>query len=150
MTSTHKSKTFSQKPADVTRKWYVIDASVTPLGRLASAVAMLLNGKGKVTRTPHVDGGDYVIVINAAQTVVTGAKAADKKYYHYSGYPGGLSERTFTEQMERDPAKVIEKAVYGMLPVNKLRDGKMARLKIYPGAEHTHAPQQPVTYEVKK
>lgn len=149
MAKLHPSKTFSLKPADVTRKWYVIDASVTPLGRLAGAAAMLLNGKGKATFTPHVDSGDYVIVINADKTVVTGAKAEGKKYYHYSGFPGGLSERTFNEQMERDSTKIIEKAVYGMLPVNKLRDGKMARLKIFAGAEHTHAPQQPVKYEVK-
>ena len=144
------SKTFVQKPADVTRTWYVIDASVTPLGRLASAAAMLLSGKGKATFTPHVDGGDYVIIINAGQTVVTGTKVADKKYYHYSGYPGGLSERTFTEQMEKDPSKILEKAIYGMLPVNKLRPGRMERLKIYTGAEHNHHAQKPVNYEVQK
>ncbi len=144
------AKTYVQKPADVSRTWYVIDASVTPLGRLASAAAMLLSGKGKATFTPHVDGGDYVIVINASQTVVTGAKASDKMYYHHSQYPGGLSERTFTEQMEKDPAKIIEKAIYGMLPVNKLRPDRMNRLKIYPGAEHNHAAQKPVNYEVQK
>lgn len=144
------SKTYIQKPADVTRTWHVIDASVTPLGRLASAAAMLLTGKGKATFTPHVDGGDYVIVINAAQTVVTGAKASDKMYYHHSQYPGGLTERTFTEQMEKDPAKVIEKAIYGMIPVNKLRSGRMERLKIYAGPEHNHHAQKPVNYEVQK
>jgi large subunit ribosomal protein L13 len=143
-------KTFSIKPADVTRKWYVLDASEIPLGRLATAAASLLLGKGKTTVTPHVDGGDYVIVINSAQLVVTGKKQTDKKYHRHSGFPGGLYTRTLSEQMERDPNKVIFNAVRGMLPVNKLRDGRLARLKIYVDDQHNHAAQKPETLSLKK
>jgi large subunit ribosomal protein L13 len=143
-------KTFSIKPADVTRKWYVLDASEIPLGRLATAAASLLLGKGKTTVTPHVDGGDYVIVINSAQLVVTGKKQTDKKYHRHSGFPGGLYTRTLSEQMEHDSNKVIFNAVRGMLPVNKLRDGRLARLKIYVDDQHNHAAQKPETLSLKK
>jgi large subunit ribosomal protein L13 len=143
-------KTFSMKPADVTRKWYILDASEIPLGRLATKAASLLLGKGKPTVTSHVDGGDYVIVINSAQLVVTGKKQTDKKYHRHSGFPGGLYTRTLSEQMERDPNKVIFNAVRGMLPVNKLRDGRLARLKIYADDQHNHAPQKPETLSLKK
>jgi large subunit ribosomal protein L13 len=143
-------KTYSIKPADITRKWYVVDASEIPLGRLATHVASLLLGKGKTTTTPHMDSGDYVIVINSAQLVVTGKKQTDKKYHRHSGFPGGLYTRTLSEQMEKDSNKVIFSAVRGMLPVNKLRDGRLARLKIYTDDQHNHAPQKPEVLSLKK
>jgi large subunit ribosomal protein L13 len=143
-------KTYSIKPADISRKWYVVDASEIPLGRLATQVASLLLGKGKTTTTPHMDSGDYVIVINSAQLVVTGKKQTDKKYHRHSGYPGGLYTRTLNEQMEKDPNKVIFSAVRGMLPVNKLRDGRLSRLKIYPDDQHNHSAQKPETLSLKK
>jgi large subunit ribosomal protein L13 len=143
-------KTFSIKPSDITRKWYVVDAAEVPLGRLATQVASLLLGKGKPTITPHMDGGDYVVVINSANLVVTGNKQKDKKYHRHSGFPGGLYTRTLNEQLERDPNKIIFDAVRGMLPVNKLRDGRLARLKIYKDDQHTHAPQKPQTLSLKK
>ena len=144
-----QAKTFSAKPADVTRKWYVVDASTAPLGRLATEVATLLTGKGKPTFTPHVDTGDYVIVINADNLVVTGNKLADKKYYRHSGFPGGLKTRTLTEQMDKDVAEVIEHAIRGVIPANKLRPGRLARLKVYGGSEHNHAAQAPEVYTLK-
>jgi large subunit ribosomal protein L13 len=143
-------KTYSAKPTEVTRKWYVLDASKQPLGRLATQAASLLLGKAKPQITPHIDCGDYVIVINAATPVVTGDKLDSKKYYRHSGYPGGLKTRSLSEQIALDPTVVITKAVRGMLPVNKLRDGRLARLKIYAGADHTHAPQQPEILTVKE
>lgn len=142
-------KTFSAKPSDVTRKWYVVDASEVTLGRLSTQVATLLTGKGKPQFTKHIDCGDFVIVINADQLKVTGTKLETKKYYHHSGFPGGLRERTLQEQMDRDSAKVIEHAIRGMLPVNKLRDERLARLKIYAGAEHKHEAQKPETISLK-
>ncbi|OGL30302.1 50S ribosomal protein L13 [Candidatus Saccharibacteria bacterium RIFCSPHIGHO2_02_FULL_47_12] len=143
-------KTFSQKPADVTRKWYVIDASEATLGRVSTVVARLLIGKDKPTVTSHVDGGDFVIVVNAANLKVTGNKMLDKVYYRHSGHPGNLRARRLEEQMALNPTKVIEKAVYGMVPVNKLRDGRMKRLKIYAGAEHDHAAQKPEQLSLKE
>jgi large subunit ribosomal protein L13 len=143
-------KTFSAKPTDIYRKWYVLDASELPLGRLATKAASLLLGKGKPTITPHMDGGDYVIVINSSSLVVTGNKARDKKYHRHSGFPGGLYTRSLSEQMERDPNKVIFDAVRGMLPVNKLQDGRLARLKIYPDEQHNHTAQKPITVSLKK
>lgn len=143
------AKTYSAKPSDVTRKWYVIDASEAPLGRVATRAATLLTGKGKPMFTQHIDCGDYVIIINAAQTVVTGKKASDKIYYRHSGFPGGIKQRTFTEQMEHDPTAALTHAIRGMLPVNKLRDGRLDRLKIYAGAEHSHEAQKPETLSLK-
>jgi large subunit ribosomal protein L13 len=143
-------KTFSIKQADVTRKWYILDASEIPLGRLSTKAASLLLGKGKTTVTPHVDGGDYVIVINSAQLIVTGKKQTDKKYHRHSGFPGGLYTRTLREQLERDPNKIIFDAIRGMLPVNKLRDGRLARLKIYIDDQHNHSAQKPETLSLKK
>jgi large subunit ribosomal protein L13 len=143
-------KTYSAKPSDVTRQWYVIDASQAPLGRLATQVAQLLTGKGKPQFTKHIDVGDYVIVINAAQTVATGDKADKKVYYRHSNYPGGLKEATFTEKMAKDPTFPIRNAVRGMLPVNKLRDERLARLKIYAGAEHNHDAQKPTQISAKE
>jgi large subunit ribosomal protein L13 len=142
-------KTYSAKPSDVSRKWYVVDASEAPLGRLATQVATLLTGKGKPQFTKHIDVGDYVIVINAAQTVATGNKADKKIYYSHSNYPGGLKEATLAEKMTKDPTFAIRNAVRGMLPVNKLRDERLNRLKVYTDAEHQHEAQKPVNYSVK-
>jgi large subunit ribosomal protein L13 len=142
-------KTYSAKPSDVTRQWYVVDAAEAPLGRLATQVAQLLTGKGKPQFTKHIDVGDYVIVINAAQTVATGDKAEKKVYYSHSNYPGGLKEATLAEKMIKDPTFAIRNAVRGMLPVNKLRDDRLQRLKVYADAEHQHEAQKPVTLSVK-
>lgn len=143
-------KTFSAKPADVTRKWYVIDASEAPLGRVATQIATLLIGKDKPTYTPHVDGGDYVVVVNAANIKVTGGKLDRKMYYKHSGFPGGLKETVMRDVLGKDPSAVIAQAVRGMLPVNKLRDGRLARLKVYAGSEHQHEAQAPQQISVKE
>jgi large subunit ribosomal protein L13 len=142
-------KTYSAKPSDVTRKWYVVDASEAPLGRVSTKVATLLLGKEKPMFTKHVDVGDYVIVINAEALVTTGGKLDRKMYYKHSGYPGGLKEKTMRDVMEDDPTKVIIQAVRGMLPVNKLRDGRLGRLKVYAGSEHQHEAQKPEKISVK-
>lgn len=144
------AKTYSQKPAEVERKWHLIDAAEAPtLGRLSAKIATLLSGKNKATFTPHTDGGDFVVVINAEKVKVTGNKEEDKMYYRHSGFPGGLKEASLKELREKNPAIIIEKAVYGMLPTNKLRDDRMKRLKVYAGAEHNHAAQKPEKVEVK-
>lgn len=142
-------KTFSQKPADVTRRWILIDAKDAPLGRVATQIAKYLIGKYKPTYTPHVDGGDYVVVINAAETVVTGEKETDKIYYRYSGFPGGIKDAQLKEVRERFPERIIEAAVKGMLPKNKLAADRMARLRVFTGAEHDHTAQKPEKVEVK-
>jgi large subunit ribosomal protein L13 len=142
-------KTYSAKPTDVDRKWYVIDAAEAPLGRLASVIAQLLIGKGKPSFTKHIDVGDYVIVINAANTVATGDKLNKKVYYRHSNYPGGLKEATLAEKMAKDPTFAITNAVRGMLPVNKLRDERLKRLKVYAGDDHQHEAQKPATISVK-
>jgi large subunit ribosomal protein L13 len=136
-----QKKTFIQKPAEVIREWHVIDAKGQVLGQVATQIATKLMGKHKPTFTSHVDGGDYVIVINAAEVAVTGAKVSDKKYYSYSGFPGGLRVRSFGEMQAALPGEVIRKAVYNMLPKNRLRSPRMERLKIYSGAEHKHHSQ---------
>ncbi|MDQ3065427.1 MAG: 50S ribosomal protein L13 [bacterium] len=143
-------KTYSAKPTDVIRKWYVIDASEAPLGRISTKAATLLTGKEKPMFTKHIDCGDFVVIINAAQTVVTGQKTTDKMYYRHSNYPGGLTELSFNEVMAKDPTKPLFAAIRGMLPVNKLRDERLKRLKIYAGPEHNHAAQKPETISVKK
>jgi large subunit ribosomal protein L13 len=143
-------KTFSAKPGDVTRQWYVVDASEVPLGRLATRVATLLTGKEKPQFTKHIDCGDYVIVINAAQTVATGDKFNKKVYYHHTGYPGGIKDATLGEKMEKDPTFAITHAIRGMLPANKLRDERLKRLKVYAGAEHQHEAQKPISISVKE
>jgi len=143
-------KTYSAKPTDVTRAWYVIDAAEAPLGRVATKVAKLLTGKDKPMFTHHIDCGDFVIVINADNLVVTGDKMDSKMYYRHSHYPGGLREATMREKMAKDSTEVLQHAIRGMLPVNKLRDERLKRLKIYAGSEHNHAPQQPVTISVKE
>jgi len=144
------NKTYSAKPTEVTRKWYVIDASQAPAGRVATRIATLLTGKGKPMFTPHIDCGDFVIVINTDKVKFTGLKEENKKYYRHSGFPGGIKDRTVREQREIDSTKLIEKAVYGMVPVNKLRAERMKRLKIYTGAEHNHAAQKPETITINK
>lgn len=143
-------KTYSAKPTEVTRKWYVIDASEAPLGRVATQIATLLTGKGKPMFTKHIDCGDYVIVVNADKVHVTGNKLDTKTYYRHSGHPGGLTETSMRDVMEKDSTKVVFASVRGMLPVNKLRDGRLERLKIYAGAEHNHEAQKPEAVSVKE
>lgn len=143
-------KTYSAKPSDVVRKWYVIDAAEAPLGRTATLVATLLTGKGKPQFTAHIDCGDFVVITNAGNVKVTGNKLEDKKYYRHSGYPGGLHEASLKEVLTgRTPERAIYEAVRGMLPVNKLRDPRLARLKIYAGGEHNHEAQKPEAIHVK-
>lgn len=141
--------TYSAKPADVTRAWYVIDASEASLGRVATRIATLLTGKEKPMFTKHIDCGDFVIVINADKLVATGNKMEDKMYYRHSGYPGGLKEASLKEVIAKDSTRAIYEAVRGMLPVNKLRDGRLARLKIYAGGEHNHEAQKPKAISLK-
>lgn len=142
-------KTFSLKQADVSHQWVEIDASSAPLGRLASFIANRLVGKYKPTFTPHIDDGDYVIVTNADKLVVTGDKETAKTYYRHSGFPGGLKERSLKETRELDSSKIITEAVKGMIPKNKLSADRLARLRIFPGSEHSHEAQKPVKLEVK-
>lgn len=142
-------KTFSAKPTDIARTWYVVDAQGVTLGRLATIVASRLMGKHKPGYTAHMDTGDNVVVINASQIKVTGNKLETKKYYRHSGYPGGIKETGMDELMQTAPQRVIEIAVKGMLPKNKLQDPRMKRLKVYATAEHPHAPQAPVELTVK-
>lgn len=149
MSKVNMTKTFSQKPAEVTRRWVVIDAASAPLGRLSTEIAKYLIGKYKPTYTPHVDGGDYVVVINAKDLVVTGNKETGKIYYRHSGFPGGIKDATLKEVREKFPERIIENAVKGMLPKNKLSDDRMKRLKVYAGPEHNHAAQTPEKVEVK-
>ena len=136
-------KTYSQKAAEISREWWVIDASTLPLGKLAVVVADKLMGKSKVTYTPHIDNGDYVIVLNAKNLQVTGEKMTDKKYYRHSGFPGGLKELRLEEIVEKDPSLAIKAAVKGMLPKNKLAAERLARLRVFDGMEHTHTAQNP-------
>lgn len=143
-------KTYSAKPSDVTRKWYVLDAAQAPLGRIATKAASLLIGKGKPQFTSHIDCGDFVVIINASNLIVTGEKLTTKKYYRHSGHPGNLRERTLQEQLNIDPTVALEHAIRGMLPVNRLRDGRLGRLKIYAGNEHKHEAQKPITLAVKE
>ena len=143
------SKTFSLKPADIKRSWVIVDAAEIPLGRLSTIIATRLIGKYKPTYTPHVDDGDYVVVINADSLIVTGAKETAKTYYRHSGFPGALKERSLKEQRDLNSSLVIEKAVKGMLPKNKLAPERMARLRVFGGAEYDHTAQKPVKLEVK-
>jgi large subunit ribosomal protein L13 len=149
MSSVKLNKTYSQKPTEVTRRWVVIDAASAPLGRVSTEIAKYLIGKYKPNYTPHVDGGDYVVVINAKDTVVTGNKETGKVYYRHSGFPGGIKDATLKEVREKFPERIIENAVKGMLPKNKLATERMKRLKIYAGPEHNHAAQTPEKVEVK-
>ena len=136
-------KTYSQKGADIKREWWTIDASSMPLGKLAVVIADKLMGKSKVTYTPHIDNGDYVVVTNAKNLVVTGNKMIDKKYYRHSGFPGGIKELKLEEVIEKNPELAIREAVKGMLPKNKLAADRLARLRVFDGAEHTHTAQSP-------
>lgn len=136
-------KTYSQKSAEIQREWWVIDAALLPLGKLAVVIADKLMGKSKVTYTPHIDNGDYVVVVNAKNIKVTGNKMVDKKYYRHSGFPGGLTELKLEEVIEKNPEVVIREAVKGMLPKNKLAADRLARLRVFDGAEHAHAAQNP-------
>lgn len=142
-------KTYSAKPTDVTREWYVIDASEAPLGRIATRIATLLTGKGKPQFTKHIDCGDFVVVINAQDIVVTGGKETKKIYYKHSNYPGGLTETSLADKMKKDPTFAITHAVRGMLPVNRLRDDRLLRLKVYAGADHKHEAQKPKLISIK-
>jgi large subunit ribosomal protein L13 len=142
-------KTFSAKPTDVVRQWYVIDAAEAPMGRVATRAATLLLGKGKTQFTKHIDCGDFVIIINAENLKVTGDKLEQKMYYHHSHFPGGLKEESLKAKMDKDPTHALTHAIRGMLPVNKLRDGRLLRLKVYAGAEHNHAAQKPLSISIK-
>lgn len=138
-----RNTTYSPRPGDLSRRWFVVDATGVPLGRLASRIAQILRGKHKPSYAPHVDGGDYVIVVNAEQVAVTSRKSRDKIYYRHSGYPGGLKEESFASLIVRRPAAVIERAVRGMLPRNRLGRSMFRKLRVYAGPEHPHAAQQP-------
>ncbi len=136
-------KTYSAKAEDVSRDWFVVDAADKTLGRLASEIAHRLRGKHKAEYTPHVDTGDYIVVINAEKVRVTGAKATDKMYYHHTGFPGGIKSISFEKQIDKAPERVIQSAVKGMLPRNPLGRAMFKKLKVYAGTEHPHAAQQP-------
>ena len=142
-------KTFMQKKETVERNWYVVDAEGKTLGRLATQVASVLRGKHKVTYTPHVDRGDFVNVINAEKVNLTGNKLEDKKYYNHSGYPGGLRERSAKEMIEKYPEEMVERAIKGMLPHNKLGRAMGKKLFVYRGSEHKHEAQKPIALEIK-
>ena len=135
--------TFMQTNESVERKWYIVDAQDLVLGRMATDVAVVLKGKHKPTFTPHIDGGDYVIIVNAEKIALTGNKWSQKKYYHHSGYAGGLSTRTATEMLDKQPQKIVEKAIRGMLPKGKNGDDMYRRLYVYVGPDHPHAAQKP-------
>jgi large subunit ribosomal protein L13 len=145
-------RTFSPTPADITRTWYVVDANDVPLGRLSSEIAQVLRGKSKPTYAPHFDGGDFVIVINAEKVHVSGSKETEKIYYRHSGYPGGLRAETLSEVRTKHPERLIETAVRGMLPKNRLGRQMFRKLKVYAGAEHPHDAQmpQPLTLKYRK
>ena len=139
-------RTYTPKPGEITRVWHVIDATDVVLGRLASQTAILLRGKHKPTFAPHVDIGDFVIIINAEKVALTGQKLLQKKAYRHSGYPGGLKATTYSELLEKNPVRAVEKAVRGMLPKNSIGRAQLRKLKVYTGSEHPHAAQQPKQY----
>lgn len=142
------TKTFSAKPETVKRDWFVVDADGKTLGRLASEIAMRLRGKHKPEYTPHVDTGDYIIVVNAEKIRVTGRKATDKMYHHHTGFPGGLKSISFDKLVDKAPERIIQTAVKGMLPKNPLGRAMFRKLKVYAGPEHGHAAQQPQTLDI--
>ena len=141
-------KTYVARPESRERNWLVVDASGKTLGRLATQIADMLRGKGKPAYTPHVDTGDFIVVVNAEKIAVTGSKLDTKIYYRHSGYPGGIKQRTLREQLERRPTEVIRKAVKGMLPKNKLASAQLTKLKVYAGPDHPHAAQDPKPLEL--
>ena len=140
------TRTYSPKASEIKHDWVVIDATDIVLGRLASHAAALLRGKHKATFAPHLDSGDYVIIVNAAQVALTGSKRDQKLAYRHSGYPGGLTATKYSELLEKQPARTVEKAIRGMLPKNSLGRAQIKKLKVYAGAEHPHAAQQPTPY----
>ena len=141
-------KTWTAKPGEISRDWYVVDADGKTLGRLATQIADTLRGKNKAQYTPHVDTGDFVVVVNAEKIAVTGQKLDQKMYHRHSGYPGGLRTRTLNDMLERQPEEVIRKAVKGMLPRNRLARQQLRKLKVYAGPEHPHEAQQPTELEI--
>ena len=141
-------RTFSPKPSDITRQWHVIDAEDIVLGRLAVQAATLLRGKHKPTFAPHVDGGDFVIIVNAEKVALSGNKRTDKLAYRHSGYPGGLKSIAYGDLLDKDARKAIEKSVRGMLPKNRLGDQLITKLKVYSGSEHPHSAQKPQPFEI--
>jgi large subunit ribosomal protein L13 len=145
----HAMKTYVAKPTDRERNWYVVDATGQTLGRLSTQIANVLRGKRKPEYTPHIDTGDFVIVVNAERIVVTGNKRADKRYYRHSGYPGGLKVRTFEEMQARRPDHIIRLAVKGMMPRNRLARKQITKLKIYAGPDHPHVAQKPQPMEIE-
>jgi large subunit ribosomal protein L13 len=146
------NKTFTPKPASIQRAWHVVDASDLPLGRLASEVAQILRGKHKPIYTPHLDTGDFVIVVNAEKIAVTSDKSQSKIYYRHSGFPGGIKAETFESLLQRRPEAVVERAVRGMLPKNKLGRKMLRKLRVYAGPDHPHEAQQPqiLDFEIRK
>ena len=144
------TRSYVAKKEEVERKWYVIDATVKHLGRLAVQVARILTGKHRPTYTPHVDTGDFVVVVNAEKISVTGNKRQAKRYYRHSGYPGGLKSRSLNDMLERRPEEVIRLAVKGMLPRNRLARKQLTKLKVYAGPEHPHAAQKPQPMEIEQ
>lgn len=140
--------TYSPKPHEVERKWHVIDATDVVLGRLASQVATLLRGKHKAVYAPHVDTGDFVVVVNASKVALTGSKREQKLAYRHSGFPGGLTATNYTTLLEENPRRAVEQAVKGMLPHNKLGRAQLSKLKVYAGPDHPHSAQQPVPFEI--
>lgn len=141
-------KTYSAKSGEVNQEWFVVDATDKTLGRLASEIAHRLRGKHKPEYTPHIDTGDYIVVVNAEKVKVTGAKTTDKMYHHHTGYPGGLKSYSFEKLIERAPERVLQRAVKGMLPRNPLGRAMFKKLKVYAGNDHPHAAQQPETLEI--
>jgi large subunit ribosomal protein L13 len=142
-------KSYMARPLEVERKWYVVDAEGQTLGRLATEIATILRGKNKPQYTPHVDTGDFVVVVNAEKVAVTGRKAEQKVYRRHSGYPGGLKVTSYEQMMERRPTEILRRAVKGMMPKNRLARQQLRKLKIYAGPEHPHAAQNPQPYEVR-
>jgi large subunit ribosomal protein L13 len=143
-------RTYTPKPGDVERQWYVIDASDVVLGRLATHVATLLRGKHKPVFAPHIDTGDFVVVVNAGKVALTGSKADQKLEYRHSGFPGGLRATSYTELLAKNPRRAVEKAVKGMLPHNRLARQQITKLKVYAGPEHPHAAQKPIPFEISQ
>ena len=141
-------KTYNAKPGEIDREWFLVDADGQTLGRLATRIADVLRGKGKPRFTPHVDTGDFIVVLNAEKVQVTGNNLDQKRFFRHSGYPGGLRSRTLREQLERRPEEVIRQAVRGMLPKNRLARRQITKLKIYTGPEHPHGPQSPKPLEL--
>ncbi len=143
-------RTYTPKAAEVEKRWHVIDATDVVLGRLASQAAILLRGKHKPTFAPHVDTGDFVVIVNADKVALTGSKREQKKAYRHSGYPGGLRAVSYTELLEKNPERAVEKAIRGMLPKNTLGRAQLSKLKVYRGPEHPHQAQQPQPYEISQ